>query len=119
MKKAFFVLVMSLFAFSGYCQDNLKVVKYILLTAESNQIRNLGTYKVPEGVVWKIESVACEKGVPHATLVLEDKAYVIGMEDQAYNYLSCQLPFYLPSNTEFKLGVEECKCSCFNMRNKN
>lgn len=104
MKKLFLCLVMVLTATMIFSQDKLRTVDYIILKAFPEKNDELETFKVPEGELWSIESALCELDTRFITLVIDEEPYVVGV----YNInerTQPNLPFYLPSGTEFKLGV--------------
>jgi hypothetical protein len=106
MKKLFLFIVMAFVVSTAFPQENLKVVKYILLEAEQKRKTELELFKVPENEVWRIESALSEDETEYVTLVINEVGYIIGLYD-ANDRRHPNLPFYLPGGTEFKLGAKE------------
>lgn len=108
MKKLLLFLVVVLIGTMVFSQDNLKVVKYIILDAELTKRKELKTFEVPEGEVWKIESALGEITSQNVELIINDKSYLIQMTPRE-RFAVPQLPFYLPGGTVFLLGAREDK----------
>jgi hypothetical protein len=108
MKRIFLILALALAASTAFPQNNLKVVKYILLDAEPKKKTELKFFKVPEDEVWKIESAIGEYSSQNINLVINDQSYIIQMTPRE-KFTEPKLPFYLPGGTEFQLGAREDK----------
>ena len=68
-----FVLILSIQTI--YTQDNIKVVNFFLLEVLPISTEEKQTIKVPEGVVWRVESALCELGALHVSLIINDHRF--------------------------------------------